>query len=219
MSNASLDAMVMSRLRAPFGCEFIPGTLDKIAGGRWRIHDANDDAIASCAGAEKGYARLIVQALNEHFERRRDAHMKGRSLNELRDAALKNAVAHGFTDATVAEDVALFHSEASELLEDHRDGCSPNKVWYEEKVLAYDNVGSPLMSDGKQITAVIRHETQSFDANGAPKYKPCGIRSEAADIIVRILHFSGKHEVDIETAVDEKMAYNETRPVKHGKVL
>lgn len=38
--------------------------------GRWRIHDANDDAIASVSYREEGYARLIVQALNEHFERR-----------------------------------------------------------------------------------------------------------------------------------------------------
>jgi hypothetical protein len=59
----------MSRLRAPFDCEFVaPGAGAKH--GRWRIFDANDDAIASVAGLEEGYARLIVQALNEHFERR-----------------------------------------------------------------------------------------------------------------------------------------------------
>jgi len=57
-----IDKAVMARLRAPFGCEKV--------GDRWRIHDANDDAIASCAPLEEGYARLIVQALNEHFERR-----------------------------------------------------------------------------------------------------------------------------------------------------
>jgi hypothetical protein len=38
--------------------------------GHWRIHDANDDAIASVSRYEEGYARLIVRALNEHFERR-----------------------------------------------------------------------------------------------------------------------------------------------------
>ena len=64
---AEVDARVMARLRAPFGCERIEGS----AGGqasRWRIHDANDDAIASVSGREEGYARLIVQALNEHFD-------------------------------------------------------------------------------------------------------------------------------------------------------
>jgi hypothetical protein len=66
--NGALDAAVMARLRAPFGCEFIPaGTREP---GRWRIYDANDDAVASVSGREEGYAQLIVQALNEHFERR-----------------------------------------------------------------------------------------------------------------------------------------------------
>jgi hypothetical protein len=64
--HAHLDAAVMTRLRAPFGCEFIAGNQH----GRWRIHDANDDAVASCAGPEEGYARLIVEALNEHFARK-----------------------------------------------------------------------------------------------------------------------------------------------------
>ena len=78
-----IDKAVMARLRAPFGCEFIPPGQSARAGdrGRWRIHDANDDAIASVSYAEEGYARLIVQALNEHFERKRlDVHP-----SELRD--------------------------------------------------------------------------------------------------------------------------------------
>jgi hypothetical protein len=65
---SSIDAAVMARLRAPFDCEFIPRR--NVGPGRWRIHDANDDAIASVSGLEEGYARLIVQALNEHFARR-----------------------------------------------------------------------------------------------------------------------------------------------------
>lgn len=72
LSRQEVDGRVMARLRAPFGCELIPPRTMMLGTdpGRWRIHDANDDAVASCAGAEGGYARLIVQALNEHFERR-----------------------------------------------------------------------------------------------------------------------------------------------------
>ena len=66
---AEVDAAVMARLRAPFGCEFIEGPIGERS-SRWRIYDANDDAIASVSGREEGYARLIVLALNEHFERR-----------------------------------------------------------------------------------------------------------------------------------------------------
>jgi hypothetical protein len=72
LDDTVIDGMVMARLRAPFTCEFVPPT--KFPNGnskaRWRISDANDDAIASVAEAEEGYARLIVQALNEHFARR-----------------------------------------------------------------------------------------------------------------------------------------------------
>lgn len=72
----NIDAAVMARLRAPFGCERILGPHQRNVFGdmppeaHWRIHDANDDAIASVSGREEGYARLIVQALNEHFARK-----------------------------------------------------------------------------------------------------------------------------------------------------
>ncbi len=46
--------------------------------------------------------------------------------------------------------------------------------------------------------------------------KPCGIPSEMADVIIRVLHFCGKHKIDLEKAVEEKMAYNESRPHMHG---
>jgi len=61
-----VDAAVMARLRAPFGCEFVRPTHPS-QHGRWRIYDANDDAIASVSGLEEGYARLIVLALNSYF--------------------------------------------------------------------------------------------------------------------------------------------------------
>lgn len=143
-----------------------------------------------------------------------------RDLIELRDAALRIARNHGFTEASVGEDVALFHSEASELLEDHREGSSPTKVWYETKVQAYDAVGQSILdNDGKPVKVVVRHDEQVF-LDRIPTRKPCGIPSELADIIIRVLHFSGKHGVDIQTAVEEKMEYNESRPFKHGnKVL
>jgi NTP pyrophosphatase (non-canonical NTP hydrolase) len=54
--------------------------------------------------------------------------------------------------------------------------------------------------------------TESWLENG----KPCGIPSELADVIIRVLHFSGRHGVDIEKAVLDKMRFNESRPFMHG---
>jgi NTP pyrophosphatase (non-canonical NTP hydrolase) len=49
--------------------------------------------------------------------------------------------------------------------------------------------------------------------------KPEGVPSEMADVIIRVLGFCAQHGIDIAAAVELKMAYNETRPYKHGKAL
>jgi hypothetical protein len=137
-----------------------------------------------------------------------------KGLNELRDEAFRIAKEHGFKDASIGEDVALFHSEASELLEDHRDGSAPTEVWYEIKTPAYHGNGAPMMVGGKQLTVAVRSPLSTTTEGHF--IKPCGIPSELADIVIRVLHFSGKHGIDIEKAVVEKMAYNESRPYLHG---
>lgn len=149
--------------------------------------------------------------------------MDCKTLNDWRDDAHRIAREHGFKDASIGEDVALMHSELSELLEDHRRGEPPTKVWYEEVVPLVLN-GETIVIDGKgkAITRTLRHETMFGPAGSTdldrPR-KPCGIPSELADVIIRALHFAGKHGIDIEKAVEEKMRFNATRPFKHGKKL
>lgn len=125
-------------------------------------------------------------------------------LNALRDEALRIATEHGFKDASVGEDIALMHSELSEALEDHRTGKLPADVWYELK-------------DGRAFNTLDAVQDAGYaELDG----KPCGIPSEMADTMIRILHFCGKHKIDIARAVAEKMRYNDSRPMKHGgKVL
>ena len=136
-----------------------------------------------------------------------------KSLNDWRDDALRIANEHGFKDASVGEDIALMHSELSEALEDVRDGKHPNAVWYEEKIPAFNEKGERIVVDDKPAFVAIKH---GKPGDVEQMYKPCGIPSELADVIIRALHFSGKHNIDIEQAVREKMLYNETRPHKHG---
>lgn len=48
--------------------------------------------------------------------------------------------------------------------------------------------------------------------------KPEGVPVELADAIIRILDLCGRYEIDIDKVIEMKMAYNSTRPYKHGKI-
>jgi NTP pyrophosphatase (non-canonical NTP hydrolase) len=43
------------------------------------------------------------------------------------------------------------------------------------------------------------------------------VEEELADAIIRICDIAGIYEIDLDWHVKAKMAYNETRPYKHGK--
>ena len=46
--------------------------------------------------------------------------------------------------------------------------------------------------------------------------KPVGVPSEMADAVIRICECCQHHGIDLERAVAEKMAYNVSRPHRHG---
>jgi NTP pyrophosphatase (non-canonical NTP hydrolase) len=129
-----------------------------------------------------------------------------KALNELRDEAFRIAREHGFKDASVPEDFMLMVSEIAEALEDHREGKLPHEMYYED-------------SGGTKFGSIEQARKLSMNADDVRGFKPCGIPSEMADVIIRVLHFCGKHGIDIESAVAEKMVYNDKRPFKHGKVI
>lgn len=67
------------------------------------------------------------------------------------------------------------------------------------------------LSEEQTAKPVIETDPQGFGGR-----KPEGIAVEMADCIIRILDWCGKAGVDIDDVVERKMAYNETRPYKHG---
>jgi NTP pyrophosphatase (non-canonical NTP hydrolase) len=46
--------------------------------------------------------------------------------------------------------------------------------------------------------------------------KPVGFPSELADVVIRIFDLCGHLEIDLEGAILRKMAFNATRPHRHG---
>ncbi|PWW06302.1 hypothetical protein DFQ01_103204 [Paenibacillus cellulosilyticus] len=121
-------------------------------------------------------------------------------INELVKAAHENAVSKGWweEDRSFGETIALIHSEASEALEDHRNKKDFSEVWYE-----YETPEGFI------------EETTDREL-GDELGKPCGIPSELADIVIRVFDACGQYGIDLETAITEKMAYNATRPQRHG---
>ncbi len=123
------------------------------------------------------------------------------ALNELAKRAHENAVSKGWwqEERPFAEQIALMHSELSETLEEYRDGRGFNEVYY----------SCPPQADCSEA------KSQS-SCDGCPHNKPEGIPIELADVIIRILDTCGQYGIDIEEAIQIKMAFNKTRPYKHG---
>ena len=58
-------------------------------------------------------------------------------------------------------------------------------------------------------------DTAWYEGNG----KPEGFVIELADTVIRIADLCGEFGLDLESALTEKMAYNKTRPYRHGNKL
>ena len=56
----------------------------------------------------------------------------------------------------------------------------------------------------------------AVDAKTPVLLKPEGFITEMADAVIRIFHLAGLLGLDLESAIREKMAYNETRSHRHG---
>ena len=77
-----------------------------------------------------------------------------------------------------------------------------------------------------ELMALIHSEvTEAFEDHRAGRHvdggyyegkKPCGIPIELADIIIRVCDLCEEYGVDLEDAIAVKLAYNKTRPHKHG---
>ena len=75
----------------------------------------------------------------------------------------------------------------------------------EKIALMHSELSEALEADRKAITS----------DDKIPAYN--GLEAELADTVIRILDFSGRHNLRLGEAIIEKLAFNTTRPFKHGK--
>lgn len=160
-----------------------------------------DTADTAYSGLDERFTRLLDLYSEADAERDRLADIVcgdvPKSLGDLAKEIHKQAVAHGWweDERSFPEIVALCHSELSEALEEYRNSRPARYV-------VADIVGE---------TPMILTDPMSFEGR-----KPEGIAVEMADCIIRILDWCGNECIDIDGVIEQKMAYNETRPYKHG---
>ena len=128
-----------------------------------------------------------------------------KSINELVQEAHQNAVSKGWweEDRSLPELICLMHSELSEALEDYRNGYEPTEMYYVFKGNKYEEID-------------VLYSVEIEGRLKKSEFKPCGIPSELADVVIRIFDTCGRYGIDLEAVINEKMAYNATRQHKHG---
>lgn len=144
----------------------------------------------------------IIKALYQHRDAINDI------INKLRDAQEKQSKERDC--ALVYAALNVLRDKALRIAIDHG---FRNTLPAEDMALIHSEVSEALedIRNNKGMTQIWYEKDE--DGND----KPCGIPIEMADTIIRVLHFCGKHNIDIRTAVLEKMTYNDTRPYLHGK--
>jgi NTP pyrophosphatase (non-canonical NTP hydrolase) len=120
------------------------------------------------------------------FAWRKDGSLSDKSLTQMRDEVLEFCAAHGWYDKPVS------FGEAIALLHSEvSEALEAFRIWG--------------LEDGTALQA-------PEGGHG----KPEGVGSEFADVLIRLLDYAARFGVDLDYEYERKMAYNRTRPYRHG---
>jgi len=127
------------------------------------------------------------------------------NLNEYAKDIHFTSTSKGFdtpNEENIHKKLLLTVSEICEAQEELRDGRKLVEVYWR--------------NSGGDITELPYHAGASLDTFPKDK-KPEGFPIEIADAIIRLLHIASAIGMDIDACVALKLAYNKTRPEKHGR--
>jgi NTP pyrophosphatase (non-canonical NTP hydrolase) len=100
----------------------------------------------------------------------------------------------------------------SQMTSEILDVCHA-KGWYDQPVSFGEAIALLHSEVSEALEAWRRWGTG--DATGADG-KPEGVGSEFADVFIRLLDYCSRFDVDLEAEYERKMAYNRSRPYRHG---
>lgn len=144
------------------------------------------------------------------------------TIKQLVAKAHQIAKDHGWWEKPVEPPVAhmLMVSELAEATEEARKGTPPYYVVIPgegplvppsmENLAEYVRLAGPPVYSESESQEQLECQVESVPA------KPEGELIELADAVIRIADYCGARGWDLETAVELKMKYNETRSYRHG---
>lgn len=136
---------------------------------------------------------------------------------EIRDTNIALGWYDDIEDRTVGEDLALLHSEVSEMLEAYRswglDDATASEAPHHERC-SVSRLTYPTVLDSKPVSEGGACTCESQGQTRLPK--PEGIGSEAADVLIRLLDNCERYGIDLMAETRRKMTFNRTRSYRHG---
>lgn len=147
---------------------------------------------------------------NLHFTEAEKA-LITKAFKVIQQKAWQNSEDHGFhgTDRPFSEEVALFHSEVSEMLEEWRAGREFDEIHYTAKETIYND-------PDRAVPIKVQVPAPEFNEDGT-RNKPEGIGPEGADILIRLFESAEQHGIPLDESLFAKHEFNVSRPFMHGK--
>ena len=79
-----------------------------------------------------------------------------------------------------------------------------------------DNNASKIALMHSELSEALEADRKGIESDDKiPEFT--GLEAELADAVIRILDFSGRHNLRLGEAIQAKLLFNLTRPYKHGK--
>jgi NTP pyrophosphatase (non-canonical NTP hydrolase) len=127
------------------------------------------------------------------------------SISELQEICGKAAAAKGFHD----------DRPDSYTTADRRDLAN----WQGNKLMLIVSEVAEAQDELRKgnAAALTYYPTATVSTSVDGPHKPEGVPSELADTVIRVLDFCYTEGIDLEAIIEEKLAYNATRPRLHGK--
>ena len=140
------------------------------------------------------------------------------NIRDLVKRAYETAKEKGWHDkpATFGDRMALIHSEVSEALEAFRSLDNDSHDCIRQPVYFNPETGYLTRDRGHYVPHKKANSDEYELYDEWVLNKPEGVVAELADVVIRVADLCGLYGIDLDQAIEEKMAYNSTRPYRHG---